>query len=104
MSDAEGPYKVKNNRFWWHVDGIGDEDRLNQWAYKLGAEWWADRLNDAYAAGRASRDGLKKALEELLDHHTGRICSEVDESRGYRKCSDVVNQASKAIEDDEAGE
>lgn len=69
MSDAKGPYKVKNNGFWWHVDGLGEEDRLrlNEWAYKHGAEWWADRLNDAYAAGRASRDGLKEELERLLD-------------------------------------
>lgn len=66
MSEAKGPYKVKNNRFWWHVDGLGEEDRLNEWAYKLGAEWWADRLNDAYAAGRASRDGLRKALEAIV--------------------------------------
>jgi len=54
---SEGPYGIKNSNHWWHVDGLGmdgkaEENRLNQWAYKMGAEWWASKLNAAHAAGR----------------------------------------------------
>lgn len=61
---GEGPYKVKKHKYWWCVDGLGEEDRLNQWAYKMGAEWWASQLNTAHAEGRKS---MEKEFKELLD-------------------------------------
>lgn len=89
MSDAKGPYRHETERF-----GI----------LFCNPRCYACIHEKGFSAGRASRDGLREALVELLDHHAGRICSEVDEARGYRKCSDVVNQASKALKADEAGE
>lgn len=64
---GKGPYGIKNRNHWWHVDGLGEENRMNQWAYKIGAEWWASKLNDSYASGRASRDGLRTTLKGFLE-------------------------------------
>lgn len=60
--ESDGPYTIKNKNYWWNVDGLGEEQRLNQWAYKIGAEWWASKLNAAHAEGRKS---MEKELEEL---------------------------------------
>ena len=62
--ESDGPYTIKNKNYWWNVDGLGEEQRLNQWAYKIGAEWWASKLNAAHAEGRKARE---KELEELLE-------------------------------------
>ncbi len=63
---GEGPYKVKKHKYWWCVDGLGEEDRLNQWAYKMGAEWWASQLNTAHAAGvKAERERNWKTVAKL---------------------------------------
>ena len=67
---TDGPYGIKNRNHWWHVAGLGEENRMNQWAYKIGAEWWASKLNAAYADGRKSRDTLRETLQfcaDLLD-------------------------------------
>ncbi len=100
---GEGPYKVKKHKYWWCVDGLGEEDRLNQWAYKLGAEWWADRLNDAYAAGRASHDGLGKVLMDYLEWHKSIADDDGSDMAlgAYRAWEKIVKEALEADGDDE---
>lgn len=63
LDNGNGPYRIKNKNYWWHVDGLGEEQRLNQWAYKIGAEWWARQLNTAHAEGRkAEREKLSESI------------------------------------------
>ena len=67
---CEGPYKVKKHKYWWCVDGLGEEDRLNQWAYKMGAEWWASQLNTAHADGvKSERERCAKIVENEPPPH-----------------------------------
>lgn len=86
MTDDKGagdwPYRIKNKNYWWHVDGLGEEQRLNQWAYKIGAEWWARQLNTAHAEGR-------KAERER--------CLEI--ARGYSSCEGIAQRIAKEIEE-----
>ena len=74
---GDGPYRIKNKNYWWHVDGLGEEQRLNQWAYKIGAEWWARQLNTAHAEGRkAEREYNWKAVAKMcgVNPYTHRPC------------------------------
>ena len=70
---GDGPYRIKNKNYWWHVDGLGEEQRINQWAYKIGAEWWASKLNAAHAEGRkAERERCAMIAEdEAIEHNNG---------------------------------
>ncbi len=65
------PYKVlpDPDNGGWFVWGPTDQPKVPKWARTPArevAEANCEAMNLVYAAGRASRDGIKEALEEML--------------------------------------
>ncbi len=109
MTDAEkaGPYtieKVKRAGDAWQVKGPGIREPI--FVDEARAIWVSQIANQAYAAGRSSRDAeverLRLALDELADHHTGGVCSETEKERGYTPHSEIMARVEKALSPNEA--
>lgn len=99
MSDAKGPYKTEEFKEAWTVRGPGGNTPFTN---SEDADVYRGELNAAYAegrkAGRASRDGIRNALELALRYM---------EKRGGCSCVDgscPVCVAQKALEADGEGD
>lgn len=99
---------------------MGDAKKAyNQWRETWGSKsgipaMFLNDLAEAFAAGRSSRDAeiaalrtseerLRKALEELADHHCGGVCSDNEKERGYTPHSEIMVIVEKALSPDPGG-
>jgi hypothetical protein len=102
MSDAKGPYKYSGGKF----NGPNGFDFKVEWGDGLNLDTVAltkeiSRVaNIAYAAGRASRDGLREALKKIAMEDVHDFSTD-DAIHG---CSCLADFAKKALEADGEGE
>lgn len=60
-----------------------------------------EELRASLAAARTEIHVLRNALDELVDHHCGGVCSEDEEARGYKPHSKVMAVIDKALSQNE---